>query len=490
MKASARKAAAQPVTMHMTADMIGPSKLDSQAKLAIGLHESTITLDGSDAPTYSPKCLLGAMLAIGNKRERIVAVTKAQRGIYVNPVGEATDVLITDKGTEVVTANIVRAKLHSRLFTTKGTKLVANRSDCTNENRLLQQFLGERKLMKVGDTIVIVNVAARRKRARKNLEQDTTFTEKHADLIAAVANHNESNKKATTMKTVKAPAKKVAAKPAVKKVAAKTVKTARKPRLTNDQRQILAMQKFEASKLVSGLIATYVREQGEKIVTHVDQPEVKAILNRDVFVRDVHSNKLVKLGRVESALVSVSSYDMGLFNIYTVWVDDGAIALHQIRKEGSKFVYDAGTPMPNKRQTHLVDAADFDKVRGKKTTSNINPLAAVKREQDNQSLGYKAAAAKNAKTDLTVRERNDRDCAVMVYAEGELRASSLKKGEPITIAGDIRGDKIKMTKIVVEGKGTKASPFVKRRYVHTEKGQICPAFELKLVRGKLKNIAV
>lgn len=302
---------------------------------------------------------------------------------------------------------------------------------------------------------------------------------------------NSTNKKATTMKTVKAPAKKVVAKPAVKKVAAKkVVKTARKPRLTNDQRQILAIQKFEASKLVSGLIATYVREQGEKIVTHVDQPEVKAILNRDVFVRDAQTNKLVKLGRVESALVSVSSYDMGLFNIYTVWVDDGAIALHQIRKEGSKFVYDAGTPMPNKRQTHLVDAADFDKPRGKKTTSTISPLAAVKREQDNQSLGYKAAAKKNAKVELTVRERNDRDVAVMVYAEGELRAASLKKGMPITIASDIRGDKIKMTKIVVEGKGTKASPFVKRRYVHTEKGQVCPAFELKLVRGKLKNTAV
>lgn len=310
-------------------------------------------------------------------------------------------------------------------------------------------------------------------------------------------------KKVVAMKAVTKPVKKVAAKPAVKKapvkaVAKKVVKAKkpvvrvpRAPRLTNDQLQMAAINKFAATKLVSGLIATYVRESGEKIVTHVDQPEVKAVLNRDVFVRDAHTQKLVKLGRVESALASVSPHHMGLFNIYTVWVDDGQLPLHQIRKVGTKFVFDASLPMPNKRQTHLVDRIDFDQPRGKKPRSNVDPAAAVKREEDNQRLGYKAAAAKHAKKpELTVRERNDQDVAEMVYAEGELRASALKKGTAIIIDTAIRGDVIKQTKIIIEGKGTKRSPFVKRRYVLTEKGQKCPAFELKLVRGKLKNIAI
>jgi hypothetical protein len=285
----------------------------------------------------------------------------------------------------------------------------------------------------------------------------------------------------------KAPAKKVVAiKPAAKKVAAKparakkpVVRVPRKPRMTNDQLQMAAVNKFAATKLVSGLIEIYIRENGEKIVTHVDQPEVKAVLNRDVFVRDAHSQKLVKLGRVESALVSVSSYDMGLFNIYTVWVDDGAIALHQIRKEGSKFVFDASLPMPNKRQTHLVDQADFDKPRGKKKASDINPLAQVQTEHLNQTMGYAAAADASVKAALKI-----------VYEEGELSGSAFVKGMPITIDSTVRGDTIKRTKIVIEGKGTKRSPFVKRRYIFTVKGQMCPAFELKLVRGKLKNIAI
>lgn len=301
-----------------------------------------------------------------------------------------------------------------------------------------------------------------------------------------------TTKKVAAKPAAKAVAKKpVAAKPA-KKVAKKpVVRVPRAPRLTNDQRQQLALNKFEASKFVSGLIATYMTEQGEKIVTHVDQPEVKAVLNRDVFVRDVHSKKLVKLGRVESALASVSTHAMGCFYIYHVWVDDGEIALHQIRKEGTKFVYDASLPMPNKRQTHLVDQVDFDKPRGKKKASNINPAAAVKQQELENRVSLKTATKKvAAKPELTVRQRNDQELAKIVYAEGELRASSLKKGEAIIIDPSIRGDKIKMTKIVIEGKGTKSSPFVKRRYVFTEKGQKCPAFELKLVRGKLKNTAV
>lgn len=314
----------------------------------------------------------------------------------------------------------------------------------------------------------------------------------------------------TTAKTAaaKAPAKKVVAiKPATKKVAAKparakkvVVRVPRKPRMTNDQRQMAALNKFAASKLVSGLIATYVREQGEKIVTHVDQPEVKAVLNRDVFVRDAHTQKLVKLGRVESALVSVSSYDMGLFNIYTVWVDDGDLPLHQIRKIGTKFVFDASLPMPNKRQTHLVDAADFDKARGKKKkASDVNPQAEIKREEDNQRLGYKAASIKNgiaaarkAPATLTVRERNDLEIAKsevkLTKVEGELSGAAIAKGTAVIIDSEIRGDVIKTTKILIEGKGTKRSPFVKRRYIFTEKGQKCPVADLKIVRGKLRNV--
>ncbi len=168
-------------------------------------------------------------------------------------------------------------------------------------------------------------------------------------------------------------------KPAAKKVAAKparakkpVVRVPRAPRLTQDQRMMLEVQKFEATKLVSGLISTYVRETGAKIVTHVDQPEVKAVLNRDVFVRDAHTQKLIKMGRVQSALVSAAPHHMGSFYIFSVYVDDGAIALHQIRKIGTKFVYDASLPMPNKRQTHLVERFDFDKPRGKKTRSDID----------------------------------------------------------------------------------------------------------------------
>ncbi|MNQ24107.1 hypothetical protein D3C85_372890 [compost metagenome] len=321
----------------------------------------------------------------------------------------------------------------------------------------------------------------------------TKPVKKDATMKVATKPVKKAVRVAAAKPVVKAPVKKVAAKPAAKKVVkAKkpVVKIPRLPRLTNDQRLMLAVKKFEARKLVSGLIESFIREADEKIVTHVDQPEVKAILNKDVFVRDHHANKLVKLGRVAGAVCSVSGHEMGLFNIYKVWVDDGEIALHQIRKVGTKFVYDASLPMPNKRQTHLVSPVDFDKPRGRKTASTVNPLAAVKREQDNQRLGYKAAAKKHNEPEYTVRERNDRDVAPMVYAEGELRAASLKKGSAITIDPSIRGDVIKMTKIVIEGKGTKRSPFVKRRYVHTEKGQVCPAFELKLVRGKLKNTAV
>jgi hypothetical protein len=284
---------------------------------------------------------------------------------------------------------------------------------------------------------------------------------------------------------MKAPAKKVVAiKPATKKVAAKparvkkpVVRVPRKPRLTNDQLQMAAVNKFAATKLVSGLIATYVRENGEKIVTHVDQPEVKAVLNRDVFVRDAHTQKLVKLGRVESALVSVSSYEMGMFNIYTVWVDDGDLPLHQIRKVGTKFVFDASLPMPNKRQTHLVEAADFDKIRGKKKASDVNPAAVVKREEDNQRLGYKVAQTAEAAT--TVK---------LTKVEGELSGAAIAKGTAVVIDSSIRGDVIKMTKILIEGKGTKRSPFVKRRYIFTEKGQKCPVAHLKIVRGKLRDV--
>lgn len=311
----------------------------------------------------------------------------------------------------------------------------------------------------------------------------TTATARKTNT-AATATKTKPVKKVVAMKT---PAKKVVAiKPATKKVAAKparakkpVVRVPRKTRMTNDQLQMAAVNKFAASKLVSGLIATYVRESGEKIVTHVDQPEVKAVLNRDVFVRDAQSQKLVKLGRVESALASVSPHHMGLFNIYTVWVDDGQLPLHQIRKVGTKFVFDATLPMPNKRQTHLIDRIDFDQPRGKKPRSNVDPAAAVKREELNQSVGYAKAAEISENPDLK-----------MTYAEGELRAADLKKGTAIIIDSTIRGDVIKMTKIITEGKGTKRSPFVKRRYVFTEKGQKCPAFELKLVRGKLKNTAV
>lgn len=319
-------------------------------------------------------------------------------------------------------------------------------------------------------------------------------------------------KKVVAMKT---PAKKVVAiKPATKKVVKKparakkpVVRVPRKPRMTNDQLQMAAINKFAASKLVSGLIATYVREQGEKIVTHVDQPEVKAVLNRDVFVRDVHSQKLVKLGRVESALVSVSSHDMGLFNIYTVWVDDGDLPLHQIRKVGTKFVFDASLPMPNKRQTHLVEAVDFDKPRGKKKASDINPLAVVKREEDNQRLGYKAAAEKHGKkaplstpagrravkvantAKLKAAQNEDAAASVkLTKVEGELSGAAIAKGTAVVIDSSIRGDVIKQTKIITEGKGTKRSPFVKRRYIFTEKGQKCPVADLKIVRGKLRDV--
>lgn len=327
---------------------------------------------------------------------------------------------------------------------------------------------------------------------------------------AATATKTKPVKKVVAMKT---PAKKVVAiKPAAKKAkparAKKpVVRVPRKPRMTNDQRQMAAINKFAASKLVSGLIATYVREQGEKIVTHVDQPEVKAVLNRDVFVRDVHSQKLVKLGRVESALVSVSSHDMGLFNIYTVWVDDGDLPLHQIRKVGTKFVFDASLPMPNKRQTHLVEAADFDKARGKKKASDINPLAVVKREEDNQRLGYKAAAEKHGKkaplstpagrravkvansTKLKAAQQEDAAASIkLTKVEGELSGAAIAKGTAVIIDSEIRGDVIKMTKILTEGKGTKRSPFVKRRYIFTEKGQKCPVADLKIVRGKLRDV--
>lgn len=306
-----------------------------------------------------------------------------------------------------------------------------------------------------------------------------------SNAITKIQGEKTAARKAATKKVVKAK------KP--------VVRVPRKPRMTANQLQMAALNKFAASKLVSGLIATYVREQGEKIVTHVDQPEVKAVLNRDVFVRDAHTQKLAKLGRVESALVSVSSYDMGLFNIYTVWVDDGDLPLHQIRKIGTKFVFDASLPMPNKRQTHLVEAADFDKARGKKKASDINPAAEVKREEDNQRLGYKAASIKNgiaaarkAPATLTVRERNDLEIAKsevkLTKVEGELSGVAIAKGTAVVIDSSIRGDVIKQTKILIEGKGTKRSPFVKRRYIFTEKGQKCPVADLKIVRGKLRDV--
>jgi len=223
------------------------------------------------------------------------------------------------------------------------------------------------------------------------------------------------------------------------------------------------------------------------------------VLNRDVFVRDAHTQKLVKLGRVESALASVSPHHMGLFNIYTVWVDDGQLPLHQIRKIGTKFVFDASLPMPNKRQTHLVDRIDFDQPRGKKPRSNIDPLATVKQEEDNQSLGYKAAAVKRGIAasrkkpgTLDVRERNDLEIAKsevkLTKVEGELSGAAIAKGTAVIIDSEIRGDVIKTTKILIEGKGTKRSPFVKRRYIFTEKGQKCPVADLKIVRGKLRDV--
>lgn len=298
--------------------------------------------------------------------------------------------------------------------------------------------------------------------------------------VTKTATKTKPVKKVVAMKT---PAKKVVAiKPAAKKVVkAKkpVVRVPRKPRMTNDQLQMAAINKFAATKLVSGLIATYVRESGEKIVTHVDQPEVKAVLNRDVFVRDAHSQKLVKLGRVESALASVSPHHMGLFNIYTVWVDDGQLPLHQIRKIGTKFVFDASLPMPNKRQTHLVDHIDFDQPRGKKPRSNVDPLAVVKREEDNQRLGYKAAAEKHEGAAASIK---------LTKVKGELSGAAIAKGTAVIIDSEIRGDVIKMTKIITEGKGTKRSPFVKRRYIFTEKGQKCPVADLKIVRGKLRDV--
>ena len=281
---------------------------------------------------------------------------------------------------------------------------------------------------------------------------------------------------------MKAPAKKVVAIKPATKIAAKparvkkpVVRVPRKPRMTNDQLQMAALKKFEASKLVSGLIATYMTEQGAKIVTHVDQPEVKAVLNRDVFVRDAHTQKLVKLGRVESALAAVSTYDLGLVYVYSVWVDDGAINLHQIRKVGTKFVFDASLPMPTKRQTVLIDQADFDKPRGKKAPLTT-PAGRI--------------AVKVANTAKLQAVQNE-DAAVKVKltkVEGELSGVAIAKGTAVVIDSSIRGDVIKMTKILIEGKGTKRSPFVKRRYIFTEKGQKCPVAHLKIVRGKLRDV--
>lgn len=332
----------------------------------------------------------------------------------------------------------------------------------------------------------------------------TTATARKAATTTTAAAKTKPVKKVVAMKS---PAKKVVAiKPATKKVAAKparakkpVVRVPRAPRLTQDQRMMLEMQKFEASKLISGLISSYVREIGAKIVTHVDQPDVKNVLKRDVFVRDAHTQKLVKMGRVQSALASVAPHHMGSFYIFSVYVDDGEIALHQIRKIGTKFVYDASLPMPNKRQTHLVESFDFDKPRGKKTRSDIDPAAEIEREEDNQRLGFKAAAIKNgiaaAKKNpksLTVRERNDLEIAKsevkLTKVEGELSGAAIAKGTAIIIDATIRGDVIKTTKILVEGKGTKRSPFVKRRYVFTEKGQKCPVADLKVVRGKLRDV--
>lgn len=284
----------------------------------------------------------------------------------------------------------------------------------------------------------------------------------------------------TTKPATKVVAKKVAAKPAAKKVVKKPVakkpaaKVVRSSRMTNDQRQALAVAQFALRKKVSGLISTHLIENDEKIVTHIDQPEVKAVLGRKLFIRDAWDGKLVQYGIMEHASADIGAYDLGLMNIYTVFCDDAAFPLHQIRKEGTKFVFDRSIKMPNKRQTVLVAPVDFDKPRASKTAnSKVSPRKQVAREEDNQRLGYTAAAEKNAE---------------LRVVKGELKPSDLPKGAAIIIDESIRGDKVKQVKILTEGKGTARSPFIRRRYVFTEKGQKCPLAEMRILRGKLRTL--
>ena len=119
-------------------------------------------------------------------------------------------------------------------------------------------------------------------------------------------------------------------------------------------------QAAKANQIVSGLVIKHLRDEGQKVVTHKDQPAAVKLINKDLYLPG-DNGKLVKYGQMDNVIVTISTWPE-LANTLEVFCSDMYFPIHRIRKIGTKFVYDHNIAFPSKRDTVLIDV---DQILGK-----------------------------------------------------------------------------------------------------------------------------
>jgi len=119
-------------------------------------------------------------------------------------------------------------------------------------------------------------------------------------------------------------------------------------------------QAAKANQIVSGLVINHLRAEGQKVVTHKDQPAAVKLINKDLYLPG-DNGKLVKYGQMDNVIVTISTWPE-LANTLEVFCSDMYFPIHRIRKIGTKFVYDHNIAFPSKRDTVLIDV---DHILGK-----------------------------------------------------------------------------------------------------------------------------
>lgn len=172
--------------------------------------------------------------------------------------------------------------------------------------------------------------------------------------------------KTTTKKDVAMTAKKPAAKKATLSKTVRVPRNAAKPAPRKTAMAKLIQRDIRIKEEMANLVVAQVVANAEMVVTHKDQPEVKALINKDLWLPMGDNGKLVKYGSMKLVSIGIGMQDNVRVNFFKVWCEDAYLPVHQIRKIGSKFVFDAELDMPSKRDTVMV-ASDtlIDLGRGK-----------------------------------------------------------------------------------------------------------------------------